>query len=299
MKVLVSGSHGLVGTALVGALRQDGHEVIRLVRGTPGPDDVVWNPEAGTVDRERLIDATVDAVVNLAGESIFARRWSAAGKRRIETSRTQGTALLARTLASLPTPPSVLVSASAVGYYGDRGAEELTEDSPPGNGFLAEVCQRWEAATSPAADAGIRVVTLRTGIVQSRSGGALRAQLPIFRLGLGGRVGPGTQYLSWIALEDEVGAIRHALSEPSLRGPLNATAPGSVTNAAYTATLGRVLGRPTFLGAPPVALSLALGAEKAREMLLFSQRVRPSRLTASGYRFAYPELEQALRHLLA
>jgi uncharacterized protein len=299
MKVLVSGSHGLIGTALVTALERDRHEVVRLVRGAAGPGEVGSGPVPGSLDRGALERAELDAVVNLAGESIFRRRWSTAGKARVLSSRVDGTALLAEALAGLPTPPAVMVSGSAVGYYGDRGAEELAEDSGPGGGFLAEVCQAWESATSPAADAGIRVVTLRTGIVQARSGGALHAQLPVFRLGLGGRVGAGTQYMSWITLEDEVGAIRHALSEESLHGPVNATAPGAVTNGEFTATLARVVRRPAFARVPSVALSVALGAEKAREMLLFSQRARPERLLATGYRFAYPELEPALRHILA
>jgi len=243
--------------------------------------------------------AGADAVVNLAGESIFRRRWSAAGRVRIASSRTRGTAALAGALAGLAARPAVMVSASAVGYYGDRGDQELTEEDGPGDGFLAGVCRAWEGATSPAADAGIRVVLLRTGIVQSPTGGALRAQLPVFRLGLGGRLGPGTQYVSWISLDDEVGAILHALTEESLRGAVNASAPGAVTNAEYTATLGRALHRPAVLRVPPFALSAALGADKAREMLLFSQRARPARLTGTGYRFAYPELAPALRHLLA
>lgn len=296
MKVLVSGSHGLIGQALVAALNAAHHQVIRLVRGQPGPGAVGWDIGAGRVDGEGL--GGLDAVVHLAGAGLGQRRWTEKEKARIRDSRVVGTRLLSSALAGLDPPPSVLVSGSAIGWYGDRGAEILDEGSPAGSGFLSEVCQVWEQATAAADAAGIRVVHLRTGIVQSPGGGALAKQLSLFRLGAGGRLGSGHQYLSWISLHDEVGAILHALAQPSLRGPLNATAPAPVTNAEHARILGRVLGRPAVLPVPAAALSLLLGTEMAREMLLSSQRVWPRVLESTGYRFRHPELEGALRDAL-
>lgn len=296
MKVLVSGSHGLIGQALVAALEAAHHQVLRLVRGQPGPGAVGWDIGAGRVDGQGL--GGLDAVVHLAGAGLGKRRWTETEKARIRDSRVVGTRLLSSVLAGLDPPPSVLVSGSAVGWYGDRGAEILDEASPAGSGFLSEVCREWEQATAQAEAAGIRVVHLRTGIVQSPRGGALAKQLPLFRLGAGGRLGSGHQYLSWVSLDDEVGAILHALAEPCVQGPLNATAPTPVTNAEHARVLGAVLHRPAVLPVPGAALSLVLGADMAREMLLGGQRVRPARLEATGYRFRHPELEGALRDAL-
>lgn len=314
MRILVSGSHGLVGSALTAALGRAGHVVIPLVRrpaseprtGGPSGDDaqasgeseVAWNIAAGSLDRNALARVRPDAVVHLAGENLGARRWTEVQKAKIRDSRTHGTRLLASALAELNPPPRVMVSASAIGWYGDRGEETLDESSSPGTGFLAEVCQTWEGATTAAGAAGIRVVHLRSGIVQSPAGGALAKQLPIMRLGLGGRLGTGRQYWSWISIEDEVGAIEAALGDERIHGPLNASAPHPVTNAEYTRILGRVVGRPTLLPAPRAGLSLALGAEMASEMLLASQRVFAGVLEASGYQWRQPELEPALRALL-
>jgi uncharacterized protein len=291
MKVWVTGSHGLIGTALIETLTSRGDEVGRIVRGGAGPDDTPWDTGAGVMDAGALEGA--DAVVHLAGASI-ARRWSAGYKVRLRDSRIQSGTLLATTLSRLERPPRVLVSGSAVGYYGDRGAEVLTEVSRPGTGFLAQLAQDWEAATAPAEEAGVRVVHLRTGIVQSARGGALRTQLPVFKLGLGAQLGSGRQYVSWISLPDEVGAILHAIADESIRGPINATAPNPVTNAEYTRVLGATLGRPTLLRVPAGVISLALGSEMAADTLLPSQRVRPARLEATGYRWRHPELADAL-----
>ena len=299
MRVLVSGSHGLIGSALVRALRTRGDEVGRIVRrqaGEPaGPADVSWDIEARTVDTRAMEGA--DALVHLAGASL-ARRWSSAYKVRLRDSRVQGTTQLATALARLDRPPSVMVSGSAIGYYGDRGDAELTEDSGAGTGFLAELVQAWEAATAPAEEVGIRVVHLRSGIVQSAKGGALAKQLPLFKLGLGGQLGPGRQYVSWISLVDEVDAILHAITNDAVRGALNATAPNPVTNAELTRVLGAAVGRPTLLRVPSPALSLAFGPEMARETVLISQRVRPARLETTGYAFRHPELAGALEAAL-
>jgi uncharacterized protein (TIGR01777 family) len=285
MKVAVTGSHGLIGSALLASLQADGHEVVRVVRG---PEDVL---DVGGLNG-------VEAVVNLAGEGIAERRWTPAQKEKIRNSRIIGTDLLARRLAELTPRPAVLVSGSAVGYYGNGGNDKLDEESPIGSGFLAELVRDWEAATAPASDAGIRVACIRTGIVQSPKGGALKRQLPLFKFGLGGRLGPGRQYQSWIAIDDEVGAIRHVLKSDDLAGPVNLTAPNPVTNAEFTATLASVLRRPKLLPVPRFGLALVLGGELVDEALLFSQRVIPRKLLASGYQFQYPSLEGALRALL-
>jgi hypothetical protein len=299
MRVLVSGSHGLIGTALVGTLRTRGDDVGRVVRPSagaqPGSGDVSWDIEASTIATRAMEGA--DAVVHLAGASL-ARRWSPAYKARIRDSRVDGTTLLTTALAQLDPPPAVMVSGSAVGYYGDRGDEMLTEDSVAGTGFLAEAVEAWESATAPAENVGIRVVHLRTGIVQSAEGGALGTALPLFKLGLGGQLGPGRQYVSWISLADEVGAIIHSLTHDTVRGALNATAPNPVTNAEYTRVLGAAVGRPTLLRVPTFALSTALGSEMARETILASQRVRPTRLEATGYEFRHRELLETLRAAL-
>jgi uncharacterized protein (TIGR01777 family) len=297
MKVLLSGSSGLVGSALIPVLTDGGHEVVRLVRSQPRPgaSEVRWDPEAGDIDAPGLKGA--EAAVHLAGESIAAGRWTAAKKDRILESRVKGTRLLAEALAEMKQPPKVLVSASAVGYYGDRGEETLGEESGSGSAFLSEVCRQWEAATEAAADAGIRVVNLRFGIMLSSVGGALPRLLTPFRLGVGGRLGSGKQFMSWIAIDDVAAAILHAMGTETLRGPVNAVAPQPVTNRDFTNTLGRVLGRPTVFPMPAFAARLAFG-EMADELLLASQRVEPAKLLASGYQFRFPELEAALRHLL-
>ncbi len=295
MDVLVSGSTGLIGSALVPALEERGHRVRRLTRsGDSSENTVRWNPSADEIDAERL--EGVDAVVHLAGENVVGR-WTDAKKARIRESRVRGTRLLAETLAGLPTPPGVMVSASASGYYGDRGNELLTEESAPGGNFLAGVCQEWEAAADPARQAGVRVVHPRFGIVLSTEGGALATTLPIFKLGGGGKIGTGSQYWSWVAIDDAVGAILHALTTDSLEGPVNVTVSDPPTNAEYTRTLGYVLGRPTFFSLPAPAARIMLG-QVADELLLASQRIEPARLKETGYSYRYPELEGALRHLL-
>ncbi len=307
MRVLVSGSSGLIGTALTARLGADGHSVVRLVRG-PGPGtgrsdprtgDVNWDPVGGRLDGDALEGSgPYDAVVNLAGTGIGDRRWSPARKRLILESRVQATTLLIDSVLALSSRPSVLVSASAVGIYGIRGDEELTEQSETGTDFLADVCRAWEAAASPAADAGIRTVALRTGIVLSRTGGALARQLPLFRIGLGGRMGSGTQYRSWITLADEVGVIRHCLDDTGLSGPVNATAPSPATDGELAKALGAALGRPSILPVPAPALRLVLGQEMAEELVLGGQRVLPAVLVSSGYVFVQPQLDQAVRSVL-
>ncbi|HSK99831.1 MAG TPA: TIGR01777 family oxidoreductase [Rubrobacteraceae bacterium] len=295
MKVLISGATGLIGLELVAALGSAGHGVTRLTRSPRGPEDVGWDPLAGKIDALRL--GGHDAVVHLAGESIAEGRWNAAKKRRIMESRSQGTRLLAETISGLSERPGVLVSASGINYYGDRGDEVMTEESAPGSDFLAEVCKVWEASADPAREAGIRVVHPRMGIVLSPKGGALGRTLPIFKLGGGGRIGSGRQWWSWVSLADVVGAIVHALGNEALEGAVNVTSPNPLTNAQYTKVLGKVLNRPTVFPLPAPAARLALG-EVADALLLASQRVRPARLEATGYEFRHPELEGALRHLL-
>jgi hypothetical protein len=298
MKVFVSGAGGLVGSALVDALRGDGHDVGRLVRrrGEEVAGAVFWDPDAGVVDGEGLAGA--EAVVHLAGEPIAAGRWNAERKARIRDSRTRGTRLLAAAAAALDPPPRVLVSASAVGYYGDRGDEVLTEDAGPGDGFLSEVCVRWEEAADAARERGIRVVHPRIGMVLSPRGGALAKMLVPFRLGLGGVVGGGRQWVSWIALDDLVSALCHALGDEGLAGPVNAVAPAPVTQRELTRTLSRVLKRPAALPLPAFAVRLLLG-EMADELLLASARADAARLSAAGFRFRYPDLGATLAALLA
>ncbi|MDQ1436936.1 MAG: uncharacterized protein QOK43_565 [Acidimicrobiaceae bacterium] len=290
MRVLVTGSHGLIGTALVAALEADGDEVVRLSRGHQ------WEPESGTFDESAL--EGVDAVVHLAGEGIGEHRWSDGHKAKVLDSRVKGTTALATAAARRADQLRAFVSASAVGYYGDRGDEPLTEDSTPGQGFLADVCRQWEAATGPASKAGVRTVLVRSGIVLSPKGGALAKQLTPFRLGAGGRLGNGRQWQSWIAIDDEVGAIRHALDNEAVEGPLNATAPNPVTNAEFTKALGKVLGRPAVLAVPAAALRTMFGRGMADEMLLAGQRVLPAKLEATGYQFRHPTLDAALRAVL-
>lgn len=297
MRVAVTGATGLVGSALTPRLAGGGHEAVALRRapaaaGGGGPS---WDPETGALSAGALDG--VDAVVHLAGENVAGGRWTAARKARIRDSRVAGTRQLAAALAALPQPPKTLIAASAIGFYGDRGDERLDEAAAPGADFLADVCQQWEAAAAPARDAGMRVVHLRIGIVLTPAGGALQRMLTPFRMGVGGVIGSGRQYMSWVALDDVLGGILHALRADSLTGPVNLAAPHPVTNAEFTKTLGRVLRRPTFLPLPAFGARLAFG-EMADALLLSSARVEPARLRADGFEFDYPDLEAALRHLL-
>jgi uncharacterized protein (TIGR01777 family) len=295
MRVLVTGSSGLVGRSLIETLRAEGHAVTRLVRRPLNAEDErYWNPARGNIDEEAL---AVDAIVHLAGESIAEGRWTDAKKNRIRESRVNGTRLLSEAVARLPVPPRVLVSASAIGFYGDSGERELDEGASPGSGFLPDVCREWEGATAAASAAGTRVVNLRIGVVLSPDGGALARMLTPFRLGIAGRIGNGRQWMSWVSLDDLVGAVSHALSDESLRGPVNAVAPQPVTNTEYTRTLGRVLSRPTVLPMPAFAARLAFG-QMADDLLLASLRIAPTVLAKAGFRFRHPDLETALRVLL-
>ena len=298
MRVAITGSTGLVGSEVVSALSAEGHEVVRLVRREPAPGEkaVRWNPAQGEVDAAGL--EGFDAVLHLAGENVGSGRWTAARKTAIRDSRVNGTRLLCDALAGLARPPKTLVCASAIGYYGDRGGESLTEESSPGTGFLAGVSREWEAASASAARKGIRVVTLRIGVVLSSKGGALSRMLPLFRAGLGGVIGGGSQYLSWVALDELPFIVLHALQCADLVGPVNAVTPHPVTNREFTQALGNALSRPTPLPVPAFALRLAVGREMADALLLASARVLPRRLEATGYRFRFPELGEALRHLL-
>jgi uncharacterized protein len=297
MKILISGSHGLVGKALVRSLVEDAHAVVRLVRRghTIGELEVEWHPNQGRIDAQNL--EGFDAVVHLAGESIASGRWTDEKKRSIRDSRVKGTSLLSETLAQLSRPPAVLISASAIGYYGNRGDEELTETSAPGNDFLASVCVEWEEATRPASQQGIRTVLARFGVILDREGGALSKMLTPFRMGIGGRVGDGRQWMSWIALDDVINALKFLLLDATVRGPVNIVAPNPVTNAEFTKTLGRVLSRPTFFPVPAFGARLAFG-EVADALLLSSQRVEPAVLTEKGFAPYWPRLEPALQHLL-
>jgi len=303
MKIAIGGSTGMVGTELVSFLTTGGHDVVRLVREKTSAEKasdettgtVAWSPAEGTMDAAGLEGC--DAVVHLGGYNIAERRWSDRVKRLIRDSRVDSTSLLARTLAGLKNPPKVFVCASAIGYYGDRGDDLMTEDSPPGPSFLSQTCVEWEDATRPARDAGIRVVNLRIGVVLSPKGGALKKMLTPFKLGGGGVVGNGRQWMSWIALDDLPRIIQHCLQEDSLSGPVNAVAPGAVDNRSFTKTLGHVLRRPTVFPLPAFVVRTLFG-EMGNELLLGSTNVEPTRLEASGYDFAFPELEPALRHLL-
>lgn len=296
MDIAVTGSSGLIGTALLAALRNAGHRGVPVVRpeSAASGERLSWDPNAGTIDAAGF--EGLDAVVHLAGTGIGDKRWTPEQKQRILESRVRPTTLLSETLAGLTKPPGVLISGSAVGWYGDRGSEVLTETSgpPEPRDFAADVCRQWEAATTPAEAAGIRTVHLRTGIVLAPDGGVLpRMALP-FKLGLGGRIGSGKQYMSWIGLADEVSAILHAITTPALAGPVNATAPTPVTNAEFTTALGHAVKRPTLLPTPVFALKLVYGAELVDHLLVGGQRVAPDRLLATGYEFAQPDLESAL-----
>ncbi|MBB1246393.1 TIGR01777 family protein [Streptomyces durbertensis] len=295
MRIAITGSSGLIGSALLRSLRQDGHEVVRLVRRPAGAgDEVEWDPRAGRVDTAGLVGC--EAVFHLAGAGVGDSRWTESYRREIRESRVRGTAALAEALASLDAPPATLVCGSAVGYYGDTGDRAVDEADPPGDGFLAEVCVAWEAAAAPATAAGVRTVFARTGLVVAAEGGAWGKLFPIFRAGLGGRLGDGRQYWSHIALHDHVAALRHLLETPGLSGPVNLTAPNPVTNREVTAAMGRVLRRPTVAAVPAPVLRVALGG--FAQEVLGSQRVLPVRLLESGFRFAFPRVEDAVRAAL-
>jgi uncharacterized protein (TIGR01777 family) len=297
MQIAVTGSSGMIGRALCAALRDDGHDVVRIVRSTPAPRGTIrWDPQGGEIDAAGL--EGVDAVVHLAGAGVGDHRWTDEYKREVHDSRSLGTALLARTLAGLERPPRVLLSASGVHYYGHRGDEVLTEDSGPGGGFLAGVVADWEAATEAASAAGIRTVLFRNGVVLSRHGGALAKMLPLFRFALGGRLGSGDQWMSWIALDDEVEAIVFLIEHDEIAGPVNLTAPNPVTNRELTEALGRAVHRPAVLPVPRFGPRLVLGRELADEMLFFSIRAEPARLEKAGFRFLRPQIDAGLRAAL-
>ncbi|MFE2513436.1 TIGR01777 family oxidoreductase [Streptomyces naganishii] len=294
-RIAVAGASGLIGSALVRSLAADGHEVVRLVRRSArGGDEVSWDPDRQYVDAAGL--AGCDAVVNLAGAGVGDHRWTDAYKRKIRDSRVLGTAALAEAAASLDTPPRVFVSGSAIGFYGDTGDRAVDEDAPPGDGFLPRLCVEWEEAAAPAQEAGVRTVFARTGLVVARGGGAWGRLFPLFKAGLGGRLGSGAQYWSFIALHDEVAALRHLLDSEGLSGPVNLTAPEPLTNREITAAMGRVLRRPAPFAVPAPVLRAVLG-EMAGDVL-GSARVVPKRLLESGFSFAFPGIEDALRAAL-
>jgi uncharacterized protein (TIGR01777 family) len=297
MKILVSGSTGLVGSALTSSLIAKGHTVTPLIRSksSSGKQGLRWNPDAGIVSPKDF--EGFDIMIHLAGESIASGRWSAEQKKKILDSRVKGTTLLSKTISVLQNPPRVFICASAIGIYGDRGDEILDENSKPGTGFLADVCQEWEDSTRLAEKAATRLVKMRFGMILSANGGGLAKMLTPFKMGVGGVVGSGKQYMSWIALDDAVGAINYAIATDSLSGPVNVVSPNPATNQEFTKTLGKVLSRPTIFPVPAFAARIAFG-QMADELLLASQRVIPKRLADVGFAFQYPELEGALRHLL-
>ena len=297
MKLLLSGSHGLVGKALSKSLTKDGYEVINLVRRDRvyGKPEIEWHPNKGLLDASQI--EGFDAVVHLAGESIASGRWTDEKKRRIRESRVQGTTLLSQALARLSRPPLRFICASAIGYYGSRGDEVLTEESRAGNDFLSEVCVEWERATQPASEKGINTCMTRFGIILDKEGGALEKMLTPFRLGLGGKIGDGKQWMSWIALNDVVSALGFLLESSSMHGPVNIVAPNPVTNADFTKTLGKVLSRPTFLSVPAFAVRLAFG-EMADGLLLSSAKVEPKKLKDEGFKYRFPNLDAALSEVL-
>lgn len=295
MKVAITGSSGLIGTALRSALRSQGHTPVPVVRSAPSAGEISWDPAAGVMNPADLVG--IDAVVNLAGAGIGDERWTPARKELIISSRVNATTLLATTMAGLDGGPQVLLSGSAIGFYGNRGDEELDETSPAGDGFLPQICLAWEAAAQVAVDAGIRTAFLRTGIVLSDDGGALAKMLLPFKLGVGGRLGRGDQYMSWISIDDEVAAIIHLLTA-NVSGPVDLTAPAPVTNQTFTKALGRELGRPTLLPIPAIGPRLLLGKELAQALLYDSARVLPTALSASGYQFRHLTIDVALAAIL-
>jgi len=297
MKVLVSGSSGFVGSVLQRYLCDLGHEVIRLVRSSSrvGKTEVFWDPAGGVLDLVELKGC--DAVIHLAGENLATGRWTQAKKERIRASRIQSTRLLAETIARLESPPKILASASGIGIYGNRGDELLTEESPAGNGFLADICGDWEEGTAPAAERGVRVVQMRFGMILSPQGGALKEMLPPFRLGLGAVLGHGEQHWSWVTIDDTIRAIHHVLVSEPLSGPVNIVSPAPVSNRGFTKQLAAVLKRPAFMTVPAFAARLIFG-EMANEMLLSSARVQPQKLLNSGFQFRHSRLSEALENLL-
>ena len=303
MNLLISGSSGLIGSALSRRLEAHGHKVIALVRpGTKASSraSVAWDPKLERIDLEALSTLDpIDCVIHLAGAGVADKRWNTKRKEEILESRVRSTGTLARTIAAMSPRPATFISASAIGFYGNRGDELLDETSAQGSGFLAEVCAAWEQATTPAQAAGVRVVHLRTGIVLETSGGALAKQLPLFKAGVGGKLGSGKQWMSWISMDDELRAIEAVLQNPAISGPVNLTAPGCVTNADFTKSLGHVLRRPVLMSVPKLALATALGSELVEEAILASQRVTPSVLLDAGFSFDHPQLEGALAALLS
>jgi uncharacterized protein (TIGR01777 family) len=296
MRIAITGASGLIGKGLVERLRNEGHEVATLVRGrAPGPSEIRWDPTAGEIDSQSL--EGLDALFHLSGENI-AGRFTDSHKRAVTESRVSSTGLIARTLAKLARKPKALICASAIGYYGDRGDEPLDESSPPGTGFLPDVCVAWEAAAEPARQAGLRVCHVRVGVVLSTKGGALKELLTPFKLGVGGRLGSGKQFMSWIDYDDIVGAFGHCLVTDELRGPVNGTGPAPVSNAEFTKVLGRVLHRPTLFPLPAAVIRTLFG-EMGQVLLLEGARVAPTALEKSGYRFRFSTLEAALRHQLS
>ncbi len=298
MEIVIAGSSGLIGTALRESLTASGHRPIRLVRRPPRPgsDEIEWDPAGARLDRDAISGA--GAVINLAGAGIGDRRWTDEYRRTLVESRTDTTSLLANACAAAAEPPSVFLGGSAIGYYGDRGAEVLTETSKRGQGFLPDLVEAWEASAQPAIDAGIRTCFLRTGIVLDRNGGALPKFLPLFKLGLGGKFGSGDQYFSWISIDDEIAAIEFLLDNESISGPVNLTAPNPVTNAQFTEALADVLNRPAFLPVPAFGPRLLLGSDRADSLLFEGQRVEPGVLVDNGFTFKHPTVTEALRHVL-
>ncbi len=295
MKIAITGSSGLIGSALIEAIEARGDTAVRVVRRAAGPDEVRWDIAGGTIESDKLDG--VDAVVHLAGEGIGEAKWTPSQKAKILDSRVDGTTLLAEALAGLDNKPNVFVSGSAMGIYGDQGATELSEDSPAGTGFLADVVVAWEAAAQPAIDAGIRTALIRTSVVLSPKGGALKEQLPFFKLGAGGKIGDGSQYWSWISIDDQVRAILHII-DGDLRGPVNIASPNPVTNSEFTSALGKAVGRPTIIPTPRFALNFRLGKEAAEQMLFWSTRLTPQALLDSGFEFSHPTIDEAFEALL-
>jgi uncharacterized protein (TIGR01777 family) len=296
MKILIGGSHGLVGSALIEALEKEGHECFRLVRHAPeSKREVEWSPDRYSIALARI--EGFDAVINLAGESIAEGRWTDDKKRRIRDSRVKGTKLLGDALANLTVPPKTFICASAIGYYGNGGDDILTEASPAGDDFLAHVCAEWEEATALASEKGIRVVNARFGVILDTKGGALAKMLPPFRMGVGGRIGNGKQWMSWIALDDVIEGLKFALAHESMNGPVNFVSPNPVTNAEFTKALGKALSRPTLFPIPAFGVKLLFG-EMGETLLLRGQRVAPKRLMSEGYQFRYSQLDAALSSIL-
>ncbi len=295
MKIAIAGASGLIGAALIPELEAERHQIVRLVRSSPRADEIEWHPNQDSIDPAKL--EGFDVIINLAGENVGEGRWTDEKKRKIHDSRVNGTHLLSEAITKLPKKPRAFLCASATGIYGDRGDEVLDEQSESGGGFLAGVCREWEMATEPAQRAGVRVVNFRFGPVLARGGGMLDKMLTPFKMGVGGKIGSGKQFISWVALDDVVGAIKLALNDESIRGPLNVVSPKPVTNEQFTRALGEVLSRPTVMAVPAFAARLAFG-EMADEMLLVSQRVVPKKLQAAGFTFQFPQLDQTLQHYL-